>query len=210
MFTPARNKLAGLTAGTAHELAAALLERRRALHGTARMDAGDGGGAGTGEPAGGTGDPAGSSSSSSSADTGPTFTQADVERLITARLERERQAADRRTQQATATERERIAALERDLSAERLARTRATVAARHNLGDLGDVLAGDTEEALENNAKRLAERLKASTTSTSSTSTRTRTVRPTVREQPNPAGTDKKAQALEALRSLSGRSVSDG
>lgn len=201
-----------LSVEDAHAQATAFLEARRLRHGAATMDATDGGG-GAGDT--GSGD-TGSGDTGSSA--GRSFTEADVERIVTSRLERERQAAERRTQAATATERERLANLERELETERTARRRVTIANRHGLGDLEDLLGGGTDEEIEGRAKRLAERLKvgasnsSSSSSSSSSSTRqarTRTARTITESGGSGQGLTKKEQAVEALRSLSGRRASD-
>lgn len=110
---------------------------------------GDNGGQAGGDNAG-----AGSSSSSSSSSSG-SFTQADVDRLIGERLERERKAAEQRQAAAARTEAQRIADLERDLEETRTAARRTKVAAKHGLADYEDLLGSGTDEELDAKAKRL-------------------------------------------------------
>lgn len=206
------NKLAGLTADTAHAIAADLLERRRAMHGAARMDAGDTGGGGAGDNAAGTDAGAGSTDAGSSSTGGKTFTEAEVEALITRRLERDRAAADRKAQQANATEAQRIATLERELEEERTARRRSSIASKHNLGDLEDLLGSGTDDELEDRAKRLAGRLGSSSSSSSrsSSSSSTRTRRTVVETgDTSRQGLSAKERAVEALRSLGGNRDAD-
>lgn len=63
-------------------------------------------------------------------------------------------SAEQRYQEALSAAEERAAQAERAL-------TRSRVAAKHDLGDLAEFLTGDTDEELEEQAKRLAKRLKA-------------------------------------------------
>ncbi len=182
---------ADLTVDAAHALAAGFLAARRARHGAARMDAG------TAAPATGT---------DTGAATAGTFTQADVDRLVSASLAREKAAADKRIADANRSAEQRLADLERDLAESRTAATRSKIAARHNLGDLEDLLGSGTDDELEARAKRLAERLgtsKDGKDGKDGRQTQTRTRR-TVVEPSGNAALDKKAAAAEALRALAG------
>lgn len=63
-------------------------------------------------------------------------------------------SAEQRYQEALSAAEKRAAQAERAL-------TRSRVAAKHDLGDLAEFLTGDTDEELEEQAKRLAKRLKS-------------------------------------------------
>lgn len=103
-----------------------------------------------------------------------TFTQADVDRIVKERVQRERaKYADYDDLKAKAdgakTVEERMAQLERDLATERAASLRATVAARYGvstepdeetgLSDADLFLTGKDEETLTAQASRLAKRV---------------------------------------------------
>ncbi|MBC3186295.1 DUF4355 domain-containing protein [Corynebacterium sp. zg-331] len=111
----------------------------------------------------------------STSDYQPPATQEDLDRIIEARIARERakyQGHDeykakaakydeaqeaKKTAEQKATE--RITALEAELAAERLAGARARIAAEHHLD--ADLLAGATEEELAAHAEKIAAAIKA-------------------------------------------------
>lgn len=104
-------------------------------------------------------EPAGEESSSEA-----TFTQADVDRIVSERLQRERahaaSRAERQAEQATKSAEDRIKALEDELASSKREALVRRVQAAHNLSDT-DVdlfLTGADEETLTAQAKRLADR----------------------------------------------------
>ncbi len=87
-----------------------------------------------------------------------TFTQADVDRIVSARLEEERSRGKRTMDQ-------RVADLEKQLQESRREALVARVAAKHRLPqELADRLRGDTEAELEEDAKSLSKLVPAGST----------------------------------------------
>jgi hypothetical protein len=96
------------------------------------------------------------------------FTQADIDRIVTERLNQEKQRAKRATEEAAAKakgefeqlyqqEKARADKVEADLAAARLEGTRARAAAKHGLpAELAGRLSGSTEAEIEADAKALA------------------------------------------------------
>ena len=175
---------------------------------------GSDGGAGS-SSTGGSGDGAGSSSStsssssSSSGDGARTYTQADLDRLIGERLDRDRQARDREAQRQQRTEAQRLADLERELEETRTAARRTKVAAKHGLADYEDLLGSGTDEELEAKAKRLvAGGLGKAGGNGGNGGGRARTQRRTVTETGGNAQTPKE-RAAAALRGLRGGGSTD-
>lgn len=96
------------------------------------------------------------------------FSQADIDRIVKARLEDEKLRAKRTADEAAAKARgefeqlaeqraQRVAELEAELQTARLSGLRATVAAKHNLpAELASRLTGSTEAELDADAQALA------------------------------------------------------
>lgn len=128
-----------------------LLAFHRATFGAARMD---------GDGAGGEGDGGGGKGPSPA-----TFTQADVDRIVRERVQRERAKFadyDDLKQKASQgkTSEDRITALEQELSKSQLEGRRSKVQARYSISDEDAelFLTGTDDKTLEAQAKRLADR----------------------------------------------------
>jgi hypothetical protein len=76
------------------------------------------------------------------------------------------EAASKAAAEAAAKASEELNKLRSELQQERLAVVRQNVVARHNLGDFAEFVTGDTAEAIEASAKRLAEKRDAAVAAT--------------------------------------------